>query len=175
MAIDKIQSESINLADNFAFSGTVTGAGESNTPAFFAHSDGTQGSISDATWTKADLETELFDTANAFASSKFTVPSGQGGKYYFCFKVMSAGSSDYQKTAYAKLHKNGSELTNSGIYETVLFQESGVFNMDRVGIHGSIIIPLSAGDEIELYGQADVASGTVNFYHSFLGGYKLTA
>ena len=27
MAIDKIQSESINLADNFAFSGTVTGAG----------------------------------------------------------------------------------------------------------------------------------------------------
>ena len=28
MAIDKIQSEAINLADNFAFSGTVTGAGE---------------------------------------------------------------------------------------------------------------------------------------------------
>mgnify|MGYP003324610891 CR=1 FL=1 len=27
MAIDKIQSESINLADNFAFTGTVTGAG----------------------------------------------------------------------------------------------------------------------------------------------------
>ncbi len=26
MAIDKIQSESINLADNFAFTGTVTGA-----------------------------------------------------------------------------------------------------------------------------------------------------
>ena len=28
MAIDKIQSESINLADNFAFTGTVSGAGE---------------------------------------------------------------------------------------------------------------------------------------------------
>jgi len=27
MAIDKIQSESINLADNFAFTGTVSGAG----------------------------------------------------------------------------------------------------------------------------------------------------
>ena len=34
MAIDKIQSESINLADNFAFTGTVTGAGGVNTPAF---------------------------------------------------------------------------------------------------------------------------------------------
>jgi len=28
MAIDKIQSESINLADNFAFTGTVSGAGK---------------------------------------------------------------------------------------------------------------------------------------------------
>ena len=32
MAIDKIQSESINLADTFAFTGTVTGAGGVNTP-----------------------------------------------------------------------------------------------------------------------------------------------
>ena len=30
MAIDKIQSESINLADNFAFTGTVSGAGTHN-------------------------------------------------------------------------------------------------------------------------------------------------
>ena len=28
MAIDKIQAESINLADTFAFTGTVSGAGE---------------------------------------------------------------------------------------------------------------------------------------------------
>ena len=42
MAIDKIQSESINLADNFAFTGTVTGAGESNTPSFYATGDGQQ-------------------------------------------------------------------------------------------------------------------------------------
>jgi len=173
MAIDKIQSESINLADNFAFTGTVTGAGGVNTPAFLAHSDGTQGSVSDSTWTKADLETEVFDTDNAFASSKFTVPSGEAGKYIFHFKVMSAGASAYQKTAYAKLTKNGSELTNSGQYETVLFQESGVFNMDRVGIFGSAILVLSAGDQIELYGQADVESGSVNFYHAILMGYKL--
>ena len=37
MAIDKIQSESINLADNFAFTGTVTGAGDTdvNTGSYF--------------------------------------------------------------------------------------------------------------------------------------------
>jgi hypothetical protein len=37
VAIDKIQSESINLADTFAFTGTVTGAGGVNTPAFSAN------------------------------------------------------------------------------------------------------------------------------------------
>ena len=37
MAITKIQSESLNLADTYAFTGTVTGAGGDNTPSFKAH------------------------------------------------------------------------------------------------------------------------------------------
>ena len=36
MAITKIQSESLNLADTYDFTGTVTGAGGVNTPAFYA-------------------------------------------------------------------------------------------------------------------------------------------
>ena len=170
---DSIGPNQLDETANYTFTGTVAGAGGVMTPAFFAHSDGNQGGISDATWTKADLETEIFDSDNAFTSSKFTVPTGKGGKYCFFFKINSAGSTDYQKTGYSALYKNGSQLSNSGIYETVIFQESGVFNMDRIGIHGSIILDLTAGDYIELYGQADVNSGTVNFYHSFLGGYKI--
>ena len=34
MAITKIQSESLNLSDTYDFTGTVTGAGGVNTPAF---------------------------------------------------------------------------------------------------------------------------------------------
>ena len=37
MAITKIQSESMNLADTYAFTGTVTGAGGVNTPYFEAY------------------------------------------------------------------------------------------------------------------------------------------
>ena len=37
MAITKIQSESLNLSDNYDFTGTVTGAGGTNTPYFFAY------------------------------------------------------------------------------------------------------------------------------------------
>ena len=89
MALSKIQSESINLADNFAFTGTVTGAGESNTPAFLAYTaNGQSQTVSDATTTKLDFETELYDTDSAFSSdTKFTVPSGKAGKYQFTANV----------------------------------------------------------------------------------------
>ena len=42
MAITKIQSESMNLADTYAFTGTVTGASGVNTPAFYATMSGDQ-------------------------------------------------------------------------------------------------------------------------------------
>ena len=70
-----------------------------------------------------------------------------------------------------ELYLNGSGL--SANYETIIFMQSGVFNMDRIGVHGSVILNLSAGNYIELYAKADVESGTVNFYNAFLGGYKI--
>ena len=68
MAIDKIQSESINLADTFAFTGTVTGAGGVNTPAFMAYLSANQ-SISNSTYTKVQCNLEVFDTDNAYDNS----------------------------------------------------------------------------------------------------------
>ena len=68
MALSKIQSESINLADNFAFTGTVTGAGGTTAPYCGAYRHGDQ-NISDATWTKIQFNTEFVDSANAFDSS----------------------------------------------------------------------------------------------------------
>ena len=77
MAIDKIQSESINLADNFAFTGTVTGAGGVNTPNFKVSNSGNT-SCANGTFVKLSADTETFDSDCAFASDKFTVPSGKG-------------------------------------------------------------------------------------------------
>ena len=85
MAIDKIQSESINLADNFAFTGTVTGAGGVNTPAFQGYYSSSYQTVSDNTDTKLTIDTEEFDTDSAIDTStyRFTVPSGKAGKYFF--------------------------------------------------------------------------------------------
>ena len=63
----------------------VSGIGETNTPNFFVYKNSSQ-TISDATATKITWTSEVFDTASAFASDKkFTVPSGQAGKYLFSF------------------------------------------------------------------------------------------
>ena len=61
MAITKIQSESLNLADTYDFTGTVTGAGGVNTPAFFAELGSTQTGVSDDTFTKVTFNNESFD------------------------------------------------------------------------------------------------------------------
>jgi hypothetical protein len=171
MAITKIQSESLNLADTYDFTGTVTGAGGTNTPAFFARANATQTGVTDATWTKATLGAEDYDTASAFASDKFTVPSGQGGKYNFSFGINIAGNSDYMKQGMVHLYKNGSALDNS--YRVEISQKSGVFNMNNFTVNGNRHIDLSAGDYIELYGRGDVNSGNLNFYNAFLCGHKI--
>ena len=62
--------ETINIPSG----ATVSGAG-ANTPAFFAHSASDQGSVSDNTYVKVTLGTEVFDVGSCFGSSRFTVPS----------------------------------------------------------------------------------------------------
>ena len=111
MAITKIQSESLNLADNYDFTGTVTGAGESNTPSFHAYQSSVT-TLGATTFTKVDMQTEVFDTANAFSSSRFTVPSGQAGKYFFHFSVgLNTGTNI--NPIFPILYVNGAENTNS--------------------------------------------------------------
>jgi len=60
---------------------TPNASGIKNTPAFAA-SVSSQ-SISNDTDTKLAFDTVVWDTDSAFASNKFTVPSGKAGKYFF--------------------------------------------------------------------------------------------
>jgi len=108
MAIDKIQSESINLADNFAFTGTVSGAGGVNTPAFSAYLSGNQ-SLSNDTFTKLDFDSEEYDSGSVFASNKFT--PGVVGKYMISAgaSIDSDQSSNCDRIKLA-IYKNGSAL-----------------------------------------------------------------
>ncbi len=68
-------------------SGNITSQSvATNTPNFYVRLSGNFDLTND-TWTKIPWDTEQFDTDNAFASNKFTVPSGKGGKYFFLFML----------------------------------------------------------------------------------------
>ena len=83
MAIIKLQAEGINLADTFAFTGTVTGAGEPNTPTWIVERTSNL-SINQNAETQVVCNGEIVDSANAYDTSTgyFTCPSGQAGTYW---------------------------------------------------------------------------------------------
>ena len=80
MAIDKIQSESINLADNFAFTGTVSGAGEiteadnwriTSSQTINADTD----TLINSSWERNDTNFDKIGTGLTESSGVFTFPS----------------------------------------------------------------------------------------------------
>jgi|TARA_R100001460_G_scaffold107384_1_gene156080 hypothetical protein len=159
MAIDKIQSESINLADNFAFTGTVTGAGGVNTPAFSVYQSSQQ-SIATNTITKLTSLSENYDTASAFASDKFTVPSGQAGKYVLAATATYRTSVDIQ---YAGIHfyKNGSNI-----------RAYYIVNNDYNTVVAYATVSASASDYYEVYAEHQ-AGQSVNIHLREFSGFKI--
>jgi hypothetical protein len=160
MAIDKIQSESINLADNFAFTGTVTGAGESNLPLFHVNCSGNQ-SVSDNTNTKiTNWGTPTIDTASGWDSSnnKYTIQTA--GKYliYATFSPFDTSANGVLREATLTVYKNGSSMVADGIG----------FTGDCTALNPKVhfTTTLAQNDYIELYGIHNTAGSSPLFHCS---------
>lgn len=99
MAISKIQSESLNLADTFAFTGTVTGAGESNAPYFQAVSS-VDISLTQGVATLVTMNQKPFDSGSLFNTSngRFVMNSANAGKYFIYCKVSIDSDSNFTTT-----------------------------------------------------------------------------
>ena len=130
-------------------SGNLSFAG-ANTPSFSVYLNADQ-SLANATVTKITLDTETYDTDNAFASNKFTVPSGAAGKYCFIGTITYVNPTN-EDEAQVRIHKNGSFVQGSGYFQgqngTVTYQATQ-------------ILDLSVGDYIELYGY-QVSGGNIS-------------
>ena len=172
MAITKIQSESLNLADTYDFTGTVTGAGGVNTPNFSYYKSGSSQVISNATVTKITyFNAQSYDTHSAFSSGRFTVPSGQAGKYHFYCDACIGGSQNSDLTqSYIYVYKNGVKTTLRAHFNTNL-NGNGRYYQLTLGT----TMQLVAGDYIEMFGRADLNAGTVEIRtpESRFGGYKI--
>jgi len=166
MAITKIQSESLNLSDTYDFTGTVTGAGGTNTPAFHARGYGTQ-AVSANTWTKLTFATEEFDTNSAFASDRFTVPSGQDGKYLFTTgSTYNMDNGSGAQDIVIAIYKNGSSYNN---YRLGSYDDTAQISNCTV----SGIINLEAADYIEVYGFYDSGTNRSFYDTRFFHGHKI--
>ena len=153
-------------------SGTQTGFGGTNTPNFRAYNNASF-SFSSGTTTKMRFNAEAFDTASAFDTSDydFTVPSGQGGKYFFNASLrIGAGTNCYAA---------GYFFVNGGEYMLL-------DNVVRDDYSGELIVNvtatanLSAGDIIDVRCNSNIGSptldGSSSYSHgrySFFEGFKL--
>jgi hypothetical protein len=100
--------------------------------------------VNNQTSTQINLQTEDWDTDNAFASSTFTCPSGKAGKYIVVGAVRADGSWAASTQFNAMIYRNGA--SNTGGYNSN--------NMGANSGNSSIcvsIIDMAVGDTLKLY------------------------
>ena len=188
MAIDKITSASIttdavgptqlNEASNYDFTGTVTGAGASNKPSFFAlKSSSINQDIATNTNTKVTFDSETWDEGSGFdlTNNKFVVPSGEGGKYHINFTCRTYDASSKIYSVRQQIYKNGSRVSNNEFYGGA----SDAFEMEGTCFTHIVDLNLSASDYLECYmtckthDSGDITIlGDTNL-KTYFSGYKL--
>jgi hypothetical protein len=163
MAITKIQSESLNLADTYDFTGTVTGAGGVNTPAFEAWLS-TDQSASNDTFTKLQCNTEIYDTDSDYDnSSNYRFTPTTAGKFFIYGQTrVDPGTGNLTRLTLS-IYKNGSSYKRNDF-----FLNTGSTAMTLY--HGNIVAAIDmngSSDYVELYGRLRTYNGSGI---SFIGG-----
>jgi hypothetical protein len=157
---------SIPSGATIANSGTATGFGGDNTPAFKAYLSSSP-SISDATITTITLNAEIFDTDSAYDTSngKFTVPSGEGGKYFINVATRLTNWNVTQQNLYVYVGSTAK-----------LIHENGDHQGDNNSVQHSAILNLSAGDEVTMRFYQNGGNGATlrtGEENTFFSAYKL--
>lgn len=147
---------------------TFADAGANNQPCFLASKSDSNQSISHNTTTKITFNNEIVDSDNAFASSTFTVPSGEGGTYFLSAGIYVGSSQDYN---YLSIRKNGS---STNVMNFTTFKNNTSDNT----YHVSSLVSASASDTFEVYysqskGSAVNVESNSSVGFTFFGGFKV--
>ena len=155
------------IANGGTGAATLAAAGLTNTPSFGAKLTSNQ-SLSASTQTKMQLATELWDTDSAFDSStnyRFTVPSGEAGKYMFIGSGNIGAISDGGDIRMS-FYKNGSSSNQGNIRYFAGAAGVGIY------FTSSAVIDLAVSDYIELY-QFASSGNHFDAGMTYLYGFKL--
>ena len=155
-------------------------AGGDNTPSFGAYLSANQG-LSNDTWTKITMNTEEWDTDSAFDHStnyRFTVPSGEAGKYVFSVTTTydDTGGTTAVGDGRLAIYKTPSGGSASA-FKQIWWGKDIAARANYLGVMLTAVIDLAVGDAIEFYGymnqnaSSGVAMGGQSY--TFCSGYKL--
>ena len=135
----------------------VSLVGGKNTPAFEAYNNGDE-SISNATWTKMQVDTERFDTDSNFASNRFTPTTA--GKY-FVYGRATLKLPDYVIYSHRlAIYKNGSLYSVcEGTMDNNNMLASPLSIQSTVDMNGS-------SDYVEIYAYLEKHGGSDGVFES---------
>ena len=142
-----------------------------NYPAFEASLSANQ-NVSDATATKANCNTENFDTDNCYDNAtnyRFTPTTA--GKYFVYGQIATNNNTVYLQHTQSIIKKNGTTVKFSRIYDN-----SG-FNLSNFIPVVAIVDMNGTTDYLELFGFND-SSGGQNIFeltHTYFGAYRIGA
>ena len=155
----------------------VSGVGGTNTPAFHAYLSSSQ-SVSDNSLTKAQIDTEIYDTDNCYDNStnyRFTPTTA--GKY-FVYGSIDCDSGYFLRFVNCKVQikKNGSTVVAGFRHDT----EQSTGTGDGVSTNGHVyaVVDMNGtSDYVEIYGQVNNNGGTPEFDHNnrknYFGAYRI--
>ena len=128
-------------------------------------------SIPNSTTTKIAFDTEIYDTDNAYASNKFTVPTGKGGKYHFSGLIVIRNIDDNEQAS-VRIHVNGSD-TVSGL-NVYRMTQYGTGSDTFITVPISVDINLSATDYVELFiFHSEGSAQNVDSGYSHFEGFRI--
>ena len=150
----------------------VSLVGGKNTPSFLVTKTSNQ-SISNTTNTVVTWQQEVNDSDNAFASNKFTVPSGKGGLYFLNTQLRfnSMGDGDEIQIAFKK---NGAYEFNDGNANQYIVHNMELGGAASIYFQNTAMVNLSASDYIEVAVYHNYGSSRdINYTYSRFSGFRI--
>ena len=140
-----------------------------NTPYWYAYGHASGQATTSSTFAKMQA-TAVHDSGSNYDDTnyRFTVPSGQAGKYWVSCATQPYNTSSVANGAQIVPYVNGSGLGNT--YNASIYQIS---NFRNHWIMWSGILNLSVGDYVEIYAYTTFSSGAGGLAYGKWGGYKL--
>ena len=160
-------------------SGTATGFGGENTPAWYARRNSSQ-TISNQTYTKIEFGSEVVDTDSAYDNStnyRWTCPSGKAGKYYiFGNLFLDSGDNANFEYGWMQFRRNGTAFAEHIV-------DGRSTNGRQYSVGHAFINDVAVGDYYEIFAYISDSSGSPSIKggsagasdgnSSNFGGYKL--